>query len=122
MMNAPDNDQNFELRSALIALAVEGWRLQSAVGELLDRQPEAKNAERQLRWFARKSEDILQGLGLRLVDLSGRPFDSGLPVSALNLDEFGPEARLRISRMIEPLVMGTEGPVRPGTVIVSEDL
>ncbi len=117
-----DRRNDAELRTALIDLAVEGWRLQAAVNDVLGRAPDGQNARRQLRWFARRSGDILQNLGLRLVDLSGRSFDAGLPVTALNLDDFDPETNLKVSRMIEPLVMGEDGPVRPGTVIVDEEI
>jgi len=34
------------------------------------------------------------------------------------MDDFGPEDLLEIDQMVEPVIMGTDGVRRPGTVLV----
>ena len=36
----------------------------------------------------------------------------------INLADFGPEDKLFVEQMIEPIVMGPDGLVRPGTVLL----
>lgn len=112
---APDASQQ-----AVLTMAVEGWRfarISTRVLQKLDASDQARYAG-QLRYFVRHIEETLAGAGLRLVDLQGQSYDAGLPVVALNLDEFGPSERLEVDQMLEPILMGPEGVLRTGTVML----
>jgi hypothetical protein len=106
--------------AALIELAVEGWRLARGLARLLDRiEPaEAGRYQAQLRYFQRRVEEQLAGIGLSLVNLEGQSFDTGMAAAALNLGDFGPDEALQVEQMLEPVVMGPTGLRRQGTVML----
>ena len=71
-------------------------------------------------YFLKKIEDGLDAFGLRIVSLEGQPYDPGMAVSALNIADFEPEDPLIVDQMVEPVVMGPEGLVRGGTVMLAK--
>jgi hypothetical protein len=109
-------------RKALIDISIEGWRFTRIFGRLLDKLDagEATRYANQARYFHKKIDDGLGAFGLRIVTLEGQPYDPGMAVSALNIADFGPEDFLVVDQMIEPVVMGSEGLVRGGTVMLAK--
>jgi hypothetical protein len=116
-----DVDENSE-RKALIDVSVEGWRFTKVFGRLLDKLDagDATRYANQARYFQKKIDDGLNALGLRIVTLEGQPYDPGMAVSALNIADFGPDDFLVVHQMVEPVVMGPEGLVRSGTVMLAK--
>lgn len=104
----------------LVDLAVESWRFARLFGRVLMKLDagEAPRFTNQLRYFQKSLEDRLAAVGLKLVNLEGHPYEPGIAASALNIGEFGPEDRLTVDQMMEPIVMGAAGVVRSGTVTV----
>jgi hypothetical protein len=123
MTNSDGLPQPCAERYALIDLAVEGWRLCRGLGRTLLRLDETgrRRAESQLRWHERSIETALASAGLRLVDLAAQPFDAGLPATPLNLDDFDPDDALVVDYMLEPVILGADGVVRAGTVVLRKD-
>lgn len=72
----------------------------------------------QLRYFQKKVEESLDATGLKLVNVEGQPFDPGMAASALNIGDFGPDDALLVDQMVEPIIMGTEGLKKQGTVLL----
>jgi hypothetical protein len=109
-------------RKALIDISVEGWRFARVFGRMISKLDagEAPRYANQGRYFLKKIDDVLDGFGLRIVNLEGQPYDLGMAVSALNIADFGPDDILFVEQMIEPVVMGPEGLVRGGTVMLSK--
>jgi hypothetical protein len=109
-------------RKALIDISVEGWRFARVFARMISKLDagEAPRYANQARYFLKKIDDGLEGFGLRIVSLEGQPYDPGMAVSALNIADFGPDDILYIEQMIEPVVMGPEGLVRGGTVMLSK--
>ena len=107
---------------ALIDIAIEGWRFARVYGRLVERLDvnEAPRYANQARYFLKKIEDGLKSVNLRLVSVEGQTYDSGMAVSALNVADFDPEDLLVVDQMIEPVVMGAEGLVRGGTVMLAK--
>ncbi|QCP47910.1 hypothetical protein FAZ95_01165 [Trinickia violacea] len=116
-----DVGENAE-RKALIDISVEGWRFTKVFGRLLDKldSGEATRYANQARYFHKKIDDGLSAFGLRLVTLEGQPYDPGMAVSALNIADFGPDDFLVVDQTVEPIVMGPEGLVRSGTVMLAK--
>jgi hypothetical protein len=56
--------------------------------------------------------------GLTLVNVEGQPYEPGVAATALNSEDFGADDVLFVDQMIEPIIMGSEGLVRSGTVIL----
>jgi len=107
---------------ALVDVSIEGWRFARVFTRLLTKLDagEAQRYANQARYFLKKVDDGLDGFGLRIVSLEGQPYDPGMAVSALNIGDFGPDDVLVIEQMVEPVVMGPDGLVRGGTVILAK--
>jgi hypothetical protein len=104
----------------LIDLSVESWRFARVFHRLIGKLDagEIPRHTSQERYFLKKIEDGLDGLGLRIVSLEGQRYDPGMAASALNIADFGPDDVLVVDQMVEPLIMGPEGVVRAGTVML----
>lgn len=108
------------LTKSLLDVAVESWRF----GKLFDRlllKLDAGEQDRyrgQFRWFQRKLEESLTDAGLRIVNVEGHAFDPGIAATPLNIEEFGSEDALVVDQMLEPIIMGPDGVVRTGTIIL----
>jgi hypothetical protein len=101
-------------------VAVETWRLSRLFARVVTKLDAGEQGRyvSQLRYFQKKVDDHLEAVGYKLVSLEGQPFDAGLAASAVNIADFGPDEDLLIDQMVEPIVMGTAGLKRQGTVIV----
>lgn len=109
-------------RKALIDVSIEGWRFARIFGRLISKLDagEAPRYANQARYFLKKIDDGLEGFGLRIVNLEGQPYDTGMAVSALNIADFGPDDVLFVEQMVEPVVMGPDGLVRGGTAMLAK--
>lgn len=107
-----------DLEPLLVDTVIECWRFSRlfvrAVGKL--DAGESARYESQLRFFLRRLEDNLSAAGMTLVNVEGQVFDAGMAATALNIEDFGPEEELVVEQMVEPIIMGTEGIRRTGTV------
>lgn len=116
-----ENDERFGLlERSLIEVAVETWRfsrLFARVVNKLDAGEQSRYAN-QLRYFQRKVEEHLEAAGFKLVSVEGQAFDPGIAASAVNLADFGPDEKLLVEQMVEPIIMGAEGLRRQGTVLL----
>jgi hypothetical protein len=72
----------------------------------------------QFSWFVKKLCENLEASGLRLVNVEGHPYDPGVAATALNIGDFAPDDRLVVEQMLEPIIMGSEGLLRAGTILV----
>lgn len=109
-----------DLSKSLLDVVTESWRLSRLFSRVLDRlgSEEQSRYRSQFSWFDKKLENALGQIDLKIVMIEGHPFDTGLPVTVLNLEEFKPDDTLTVDQMIEPIIMGPSGIVRPGTVTV----
>ncbi len=106
--------------NALIDLSVESWRFSRLFSRLLSKLDAGEGARyvNQYRYYIKRVEDSLGAAGLRLVNVEGQAYDPGIAATALNLGDFGPDDVLLVDQMIEPIIMGSEGLVRAGTVML----
>ena len=107
--------------AALIDLAVDAWklaRLFERVVARLDAGEQARYAN-QLRFLLRRIDAATESVGARLVSIEGLPFEPGQAATPLNLDEFADDDALVVAQMLEPIVMGREGVLRMGTVLLA---
>lgn len=82
----------------------------------LDSKEQAKYAGK-LRWFVKSTYAALDEAGLKLVNYEGQLYDSGIPATPINLDDFSEDDILYISQMIEPIIIDSNGNVvHTGTV------
>lgn len=107
-----------DLRKSLIDIAVESWQQGRLLESLLSKlsADDQRRYQGKVRWFGRRMEESLAAVGLKLVSIEGHPFAPGIAATPLNLDEYHPDDLLVVDRMLEPIIMGSEGLVRAGTV------
>lgn len=109
-----------QLERSLIDIAIESWRFSRLFARVVQKLDAGETGRymNQLRYFQKKVEESLGATGLKLVNIEGQPFDPGMAASALNIGDFGPDEHLLVDQMIEPILMGREGLVRSGTVML----
>ena len=105
---------------ALIDLAVDAWkfaRLFARVTSKLDAGEQARYAN-QMRFFQKRIENAAEIAGARIVSIEGQPFEPGMAASPLNLEDFHDGETLFVDQMLEPIVMGSDGVLRTGTMML----
>jgi hypothetical protein len=109
-----------DLKESLTSIAVESWRFSKVFERLLSKvdSSEQNRYSNQYKWFQKKLNESLKLADLRLVNLEGQPYDIGMAVTAINIEDFDEEVELIIDQMIEPLIMSENGIVKPGTVVL----
>ena len=113
-------DTNNNVEKALIEMSVESWRFSRVYVRLLSKLDAGDSTRfiNQYRYFTKRIEDSLEIANLKLVNVEGHPYDPGLAATAINLGDFGPDDVLLVDQMVEPIIMGPDGLVRPGTVML----
>lgn len=117
---APQPPEESHVEQALVGLSIESWRLCRLFGRVLEKLDagEATRYANQVRYFLKNLEGHLESGGLNLVNLEGQPYDGGMAVAALNMEDFAPDDVLIVDRMVEPVVMGPDGVRKQGTVML----
>lgn len=120
--SAVASDSSFpkDLRQPFIELAVESWRLCRLFNRALLKLEagEATRYSNQLRYFQKRLDDSLASAELKLVNLEGHHFDPGMAATPLNIEDFEPDVPLIVDQMVEPVLMGPDGIVKSGTVML----
>ena len=121
-MEAGTDTPGDALRQALIDIALESWRFSRLFNRLLGKLDagEASRYVNQLRYFTKRLDESLETAGLHLVSLEGLTYEPGMAASPLNIADFGPEDILVVDQMVEPVLMGPDGLVKPGTAILKK--
>lgn len=109
-------------KKALIDLTVDSWRFSRLFLRVLGKLDagEASRYVSQYKYYLEKLEQNLSDASLRLVNLEGQPYDTGMAVSAVNMEDFSSQDSLFIEQMLEPIIMGPDGIIRSGTVILGK--
>ena len=100
-------------KTALMNSAIESWRF-SKVFERMLGQLDAGNTRRytsQLRFFVKRTEQTLEDMGIRVINVEGLPYDPGMAATPVNIDDFEVDDALEVNLMLEPILM-------EGTVLV----
>lgn len=115
------SEKNIEqISKCFVDIAVESWRFARLFARILTKLDAGDGAKyaNQYRYYLKRLEESLESAGMRLVNLEGLPYDPGMAASALNVADFGPDDRLFVDQMIEPVIMGPDGLIRSGTVML----
>jgi len=113
---------SLDSQKTIIDIAVDSWRFSRIFLRALSKLDagEANRYMSQLEYYLGKLEQNLGTVGVKLVNLEGHPYDSGMAVKALNIEDFASEDTLLIEQMLEPVIMGDEGLLRQGTVMLQK--
>lgn len=108
------------LEKALIDITVESWRFSRLFARLLTKLDAGESSRyvNQYRYYQKRLAESLSSAGFSLVNLEGEPYDPGVAATALNLGDFGPDDVLLVDQMVEPIIMGANGLVKSGTVML----
>lgn len=109
-----------DLIKSLIDISVESWRFTRLFARLLGKMDAGDGTRyaNQLRYFIKRIEDSLEIANIRLVNIEGQLYEPGSAATALNIGDFAPADRLLVDQMIEPIIMGHDGLIRTGTVML----
>lgn len=105
---------------SLVELAVESWRFSRLFAKLTSKLDAGEGSRyvNQYRYYLKKIETILERAGLRIVNVEGQLYDPGMAATALNIEDFEVDDQLLVDQMLEPIIMGNNGIVRAGTVML----
>ena len=108
------------LRMSIAQIAAESWRYKQALSKVLRRMDpmDAERFSHQYGYFARQVEQAIAAAGLRVVDYAGQAYDVGLPVQAMNLDDFDEDEALIITQTVEPVIMSEGRVIKTGMVML----
>ena len=101
-------------------IVIESWRFSKLFGRVLNKleHTDASRYTNQLRYFQKKLDESLALTDLRLVNLEGQIFDPGMAATPINIGDFEAEDRLLVDQMMDPILMGPEGIVKSGTILL----
>ena len=119
-MDTLTNGLGDSLRQPFIDIVVESWRFSKLFSRvLLKLDPsDASRYSNQQRYFLQRLDESLAIAGLTIVNLEGQPYDLGMAASPLNIEDFEPNDFLVVDQMVEPVLMGSDGIVKSGTVML----
>ena len=114
------NDTNEKLTNSLISIASELFRFQQVFSKAISKLEldEQSKYSSQFAWFSKKVLKAIDEANLRIVDVNGQPYDPGMAVTPLNIEDFEPDDILYIKQMMEPIIMNGDTVVKTGTVIL----
>jgi hypothetical protein len=109
-----------KLEQSLVEMAVESWRFTKLFAKVISKLDAGENARyiSQMRYFQKKVEESLEANELKLVNVEGQLFDTGMAATALNIADFEPDEALQVDQMLEPIIMGVDGIKKMGTVML----
>lgn len=108
------------LQNSLCSIALELFRFQRVFEKAiskLDIEDQVKY-QSQFAWFVKKVTKALTEANLRIINMEGQPYDPGMAVTPLNIDDFGIDDELYIAQMIEPIIMQGDIVYKTGTAIL----
>ena len=110
-----------QLRQSVLDIAVEEYRMREAFMNIIYRlnPTDIPRFESRYRYFSKEVEKAVNNAGFRLVgaeEFVGKPFDVGMAVKPLNINNFDTSDVLVVDQMIEPVIMEGEAVARIGVV------
>jgi hypothetical protein len=120
-MEQPNSPMPTDLKQPYLELAIESWRFAKLFARVTTKMDlnEANRYSNQLRFFQKRLDDSLLAIDMKIVNLEGQLYDPGMAASPLNIADFGPDDKLMVDQMVEPLIMGPDGIVKSATVMLT---
>jgi len=114
---------HLQYEEIIIKIIIENWRFIKLYKKVISKlNPiESQKYLNQIRYFQKVIDENLRKIGLKIVNLEGHPYDTGIPAVPLNIEEFNSQDRLYIKQMIEPLIMKDNEIKKQATVILAKE-
>ena len=108
------------MRENLIIIGSEMFRFKRVFSKAISKLDieEQTKYNSQFSWFSKRVMKALDDSGLRIVDLDGQPYDPGMAVTPLNIEEFKTDDVLYVAQTMEPIIMQNDVVVKTGTVLL----
>ena len=108
------------MRDNLITIGSEMFRFKRVFAKAISKLDieEQTKYNSQFSWFSKRVTKALDDSGLRIVDLDGQPYDPGMAVTPLNIEEFETDDVLYVAQTMEPIIMQNDAVVKTGTVLL----
>ena len=110
------------LTAALIAIANQSWRISNAVIDPDSKEPREKPNAQDIKKVNKALESMggtLEGLGIKLIDRRGEPFDAGIPEEVISEEPRAGISKERIIRTIRPTIMWQQTMVQRGEIEIA---
>lgn len=104
----------------MVDMAVESWRFSRLFIRLMSKMDAADTSRyaSQLNYFLEKLNENLEQFDMKVVNVEGHPYDAGMAATPVNVADFDAEDHLLVEQMLEPIIMGKDGIVRSGRVML----
>ena len=105
---------------AMVEMTVDGWRFSRLFIRMMNKLDVGEQTRfiNNLNYFVNRLNSGLEQVGLKLVNLEGHPYDTGMAATPINIADFEAEDELMVEQMVEPVIMNENGLVRAGTVML----
>lgn len=109
-----------KLQNSLISIASELFRFERVFEKTVSKlEIEERNKYMsQYAWFSKKVYKAMDEANLKILNIEGQPYDPGMAVTPLNIDDFASEDQLYVLQTIEPIIMKYDTVYKTGTVIL----
>lgn len=117
-----ENKIDDKARQIIIDLIVESWRFSKLFAKVLSKLDvgEGHRYVNQFNYFLKNLQDKTELAQLKIVNVEGLNFDPGMAVTPLNIEDFEPNTPLIVDQMMEPIIMGPDGIIKTGTVLLKK--
>ena len=115
-----DVTRGTELKKVIIDMAVEAWRFRRVFEKAMSKLDAGESSRYigQFNWFIKKVDEALKTAGMKIINVEGLPYDVGMALTPLNIDDFEPDDPLYVEQLIEPIIMDSESVLKTGTAIL----
>ncbi len=102
-----ENTGNDNYEKVIVNIIIENWRLMKLFIKVSSKLNPIENNRylNQIRYFIKTIHNNLEEVQMKIVNLEGQKYDSGMAATALNIDEFNIDDELMVEQMLEPLIM-----------------
>lgn len=110
------------LSSALVAVANQAWRISNAIFDSDSKEARSELSPQEVRKVGNALESIketLGGLGLKIIDRLGEPFNAGLPEQVVTEESQEGISKEQIIRTIRPTLMWHQTMVQRGEIDIA---
>ena len=107
----------------LISMITEAYRMREFTGDLVSRISDPKINRKGINQVSRFDKFFFNGLdklGMQILNFTGSKYDTGLPITPINLEDFNDGDDLIIEVMLEPTIKfkDTADIIKKGVVVL----
>lgn len=116
------NDLNTKILETLINFSIDNWKFSRLFERALVKLDAGESTRflSQYRYFMNRFAELLKNEGINLVSIEGQLYDPGVAATPINISDFEPEDILEVSQMIEPIIMGKDGILKTGSILLKK--